>query len=163
MRFVNSYREMTRIPEPEIETCGVAALFGRIDRLMAEDAEARGVRIESRVEPETLEISADPELMEQALINLMRNALDASEGRPDSLVSTTAEIDRSGRVVLAVADNGSGLTEEARKNLFVPFFTTKRQGTGVGMSIVRQIIRLHRGTIGIESTPDEGTVVSLRF
>jgi nitrogen fixation/metabolism regulation signal transduction histidine kinase len=163
VRFVNSYREMTRIPEPEIETCGVAALFERIERLMGEDAQARGVRLERRVEPETLEISADPELMEQALINLMRNALDACEGRPEATVSTRAEIDRSGRVVLAVSDNGSGLTEEARRNLFVPFFTTKRQGTGVGMSIVRQIMRLHRGTIGVESTVDEGTVVSLRF
>ncbi len=163
VRFVNSYREMTRIPEPEIETCSVSSLFARVDRLMGEDASARGVALESAVDPHTLEISADPELIEQALINLMRNALDAAEGRPDALVSTRAQIGRSGRVVLAVKDNGTGLTEEARKNLFVPFFTTKRQGTGVGMSIVRQIMRLHRGTIGVESTPGEGTVVSLRF
>ena len=101
--------------------------------------------------------------MEQALINLVRNALDAVEGRDDARVSTRAKVGLSGQVVLSVEDNGSGLSEEARKNLFVPFFTTKRQGTGVGMSIVRQIMRLHRGTIGGESTSGEGTVVSLRF
>jgi nitrogen fixation/metabolism regulation signal transduction histidine kinase len=163
MRFVNSYREMTRIPEPEIEICAVEELFARIDQLMRPDATERGVALHCEVEPRTLEINADVELMEQALINLLRNALDATEGHDQAAVWTRAAVGRSGQVVLSVHDNGSGLTEEARNNLFVPFFTTKRQGTGVGMSIVRQIIRLHRGTIGVESAPGEGTTISLRF
>ncbi len=162
-RFVNSYREMTRIPEPELSTCSVARLFDRTRRLMHDEAVERDARIEAEVDPESLEITADPELVEQALINLVRNALEALEGRADPVVELAAGVDRSGQVVLTVTDNGPGLTPDAHRNLFVPFFTTKKTGSGVGMSVVRQIMRLHHGTVGAESEPDDGMVVSLRF
>jgi nitrogen fixation/metabolism regulation signal transduction histidine kinase len=162
-RFVNSYREMTRLPEPEIETCSVLQLLGRTAHLMHEDAAASGAEIVVDVDPKSLEINADPELLEQALINLVRNALDAVRGRQEPAVRLQARVERSGQVVLAVSDNGCGLTAEARRNLFVPFFTTKKAGNGIGMSVVRQIVRLHRGSVGVESEENVGTTVSLRF
>jgi len=162
-RFVNSYRRMTRIPEPEISTCSVVRLLGRTSQLMADEAAARGVAMSVDVDPETLEINADEELVEQALINLVRNALDATVGREEPAVGLSGRVGRSGQVVIAVVDNGVGLTDDARRNLFVPFFTTKKEGSGVGMSVVRQIMRLHRGTVGVESEAGVGTTSSLRF
>ena len=162
-RFVNSYRRLTRIPDPQLTTCPVLPLLERTASLMAKEAIERQVRIEIDVDPQSLEISADPELIEQALINLVRNALDAVAGQNAATVELRASIAASGQAVVAVADNGPGLTVEAERNLFVPFFTTKKDGSGVGMSVVRQIMRLHRGTLGVDSERKVGTVVSLRF
>ncbi len=162
-RFVNSYRQMTRIPDPEISLCVVAQILGRTMQLMQDEVVERGIEVSAEVDPQSLEINADPELVEQALINLVRNALEAVEGLKEPVIRLSAQAGKPGQVVIAVADNGSGFTEEAQRNLFVPFFTTKKQGNGVGMSIVRQIMRSHCGTVGVECDPKAGTVVSLRF
>ena len=114
------------------------------------------------VDPPSLELTADPGQVEQVLINLLGNACDAAGGRAGARVDLTASMDR-GRVVIEVGDNGPGIVEEALDKLFIPFFTTKQDGSGIGLSLCRQIMRLHRGTISARSEPEVRTVFSLRF
>ena len=96
------------------------------------------------------------------LINLLGNACEAAGGQAGARVELTASMDR-GRVVIEVADNGPGIVEEALDRIFIPFFTTRQEGSGIGLSLCRQIMRLHRGTISARSEPGVRTVFSLRF
>ena len=108
------------------------------------------------VEPETLEIAADIELLDQALINLARNAIEALRDTPDGRIGLSARRDPDGRVAIVVADNGPGIVPDQRKKIFVPFFTTKRQGSGVGLTRVRQIATAHDATVDVLETREGG-------
>ena len=163
LRFVESYRRLTRLPTPVLQRVKVVELFGRVEQLMRPDLERRGVSLAHAVAPQRLELDADPDLLEQVLINLIRNAVDAVTEAEKPAVCLRGEIHSNGRVTLVVADNGHGMDEEVRETIFVPFFTTKRHGTGIGLSIVRQIMRSHGGTVSVRSTPGEGTEFRLTF
>ena len=130
---------------------------------MAPELERRNITFEQSISPSTLELSADLELLEQALINLVRNAIDAVVDVSSPRIRLIAENSPTGNVILSIADNGHGMDEQVRENIFVPFFTTKRHGTGVGLSLVRQIMRSHEGNVGVQSAPDEGTAIRLSF
>jgi signal transduction histidine kinase len=134
--------------------------FIRLQRLLAGELATRNIALTLAVEPETLEIAADAELLDQALINLMRNAMEAL--RDGGRIRLCAH-QEGGRVVIAVADNGPGIAAEQREKVFVPFFTTKRQGSGVGLTLVRQIATVHNGSVHIADTDGGGTTVSMRF
>ena len=161
--FVDNYRRLTRVPAPSLRSFPAAELLARVAQLMHPELERRGIAVAQSVLPRNLEITADPDLLEQALINLLRNAIDAVAEADAPQVRLTAEIDSAGHAVLAVHDNGQGMDEQVRQNIFVPFFTTKKHGTGVGLSLVRQIMRSHHGSVGVQSAPGEGTAVRLRF
>jgi signal transduction histidine kinase len=130
---------------------------------MNEPASAQQARLEFTCTPETLELNADPELLEQALINLVKNALDAVVGVNRARIGLTAELRERGAIVLTVADNGCGIDAENLEHIFVPFFTTKRGGNGIGMTIVRQIVTQNGGAIRVTSAPGTGTTVLLTF
>jgi signal transduction histidine kinase len=115
------------------------------------------------VEPETLEIPADMDLLDQALINLVRNAIEALRDVPAGRITLSARRHPDGRVIIAVADNGPGIAADQRDKIFVPFFTTKRQGSGVGLTLVRQIATAHGATVDVSQTPGGGATVSLKF
>jgi two-component system, NtrC family, nitrogen regulation sensor histidine kinase NtrY len=161
--FVNAYRSLTRIPRPEFRIFSVAELFDNVCRLMAPDMEASGIQITTRIHPERLDVTADPELIEQVLINLVKNAKEAVAGVPSAKIELTAFIDQRGRVVIQVIDNGPGIVEEAIDKIFIPFFTTKKEGSGIGLSLSRQIMRQHGGTLSVFSEPDHRTVFTIRF
>jgi len=97
------------------------------------------------------------------LINLLLNAIQAVQNQRDVRIELTARMDARGRILVQVADNGPGIIEEALEKVFIPFFTTKQDGSGIGLSVSRQIMRLHRGTIGVQSKPNVETVFALRF
>ena len=107
-------------------------------------------------------MTADPEQVEQILINLLSNAREATAGRAGARVDLTAHLAHD-KVVVEVADNGPGIVEEALGKVFIPFFTTKPEGSGIGLSLCRQIMRLHRGSISARSEPGVRTVFALRF
>jgi two-component system, NtrC family, nitrogen regulation sensor histidine kinase NtrY len=163
VRFVESYRRLTRVPQPSLRRLAVDELLDRVVQLMKPELERRGIAVSQSVAPRNLEIVADPDLLEQVLINLLRNALDALATAADPEVRVHAAIDAGGHAVIAVEDNGHGMDEQVRQNIFVPFFTTKQNGTGIGLSLVRQIMRSHHGSVGVQSAPGEGTAVRLRF
>jgi two-component system, NtrC family, nitrogen regulation sensor histidine kinase NtrY len=115
------------------------------------------------VTPETLEISADIELLDQALINLVRNAIEALRDTAEGRIVLSAQRDPDGRVAIAVADNGPGIAPDQLEKIFVPFYTTKRQGSGVGLTLVRQIATAHGASVDVAQTPGGGATVRLRF
>lgn len=162
LQFVDAYRDLTRVPAPDFQITPVSGLFERVTQLMAHQFQEAGVELVHAVDPPSLEVTADPGQVEQVLINLLRNACDAAGGREGARVELTASMDRD-RVVIDVADNGTGIVEEALDKLFIPFFTTKQDGSGIGLSLCRQIMRLHRGTISARSEPGVRTEFSLRF
>ena len=163
LRFVESYRSLTRLPTPKLRAFPVRELLDSVSRLMQEQAQRRGLALACRCHPATLELYADPEMLEQALINLVRNALDAVAEARAPAVELLAELQERGKVALVVRDNGCGIEKENLENIFIPFFTTKRGGSGIGMSVVRQIVRLNGGSINVLSEPGRGTAVILTF
>jgi signal transduction histidine kinase len=121
------------------------------------------IRFERIVEPETLELTADPNLMQQVMINLVLNAIHAVNGRKEPCIRISASLSPENTIIITVEDNGVGITEEAMEKIFIPFFTTNKQGSGIGLSLSRRILRKHNATISARSEPDKGTVFTLRF
>ena len=162
LHFVEAYRGLTRVPAPSFEIVSVAGLFARVEQLMRPQFVKSAVELRLQVDPPSLELTADPEQVEQILINLLRNAREATAHRAGAGVDLTAYMARD-KVVIEVADNGPGIVAEALGKVFIPFFTTKRDGSGIGLSLCRQIMRLHRGAIAVRSEPGVRTVFALRF
>ncbi len=162
LHFVEAYRDLTRVPAPSFEIVPVAGLFARVEQLMRPQFAESAVELHTEVNPPSLELTADPEQVEQILINLLRNAREATAGRAEARVDLTAHLAHD-KVVVEVADNGPGIVEEALGKVFIPFFTTKPDGSGIGLSLCRQIMRLHRGSISARSEPGVRTVFALRF
>ncbi len=161
--FVQNHRRLTRRMEASPSELPVSRVFARLQRLMNEDFAARGIRLELRVEPAELEVTADAELLDQALINLVRNAMDAVRDRPDAVIALSAERDGTDGVILTVDDNGPGIAPALRDKVFVPFFTTRRDGNGVGLTLVRQIAMAHGGSVSLAEAPIGGMRVRLRL
>ena len=163
LHFVDAYRNLALIPKPNFQIFLIKELFERIRKLMQANIEQNSIQFRVNVEPETLELTADPELIEQVLINLLLNAFQSVKGRKGARIELNALLDGRGRIIIQVGDNGPGISEENQEKIFIPFFTTKEDGSGIGLSLSRQIIRLHHGSIGVYSEPDIQTVFTLRF
>jgi two-component system nitrogen regulation sensor histidine kinase NtrY len=160
MTFVERYRTATETPEPRPQIFAAQRLISGVDALMAADLKSRGVALDARIEREDLTINADPDLLDQAVINLVRNAADACAGAVDARVDLACR-QEGDQVVISVTDNGSGLSETARTQLFVPFFTTKAGGSGIGLSVARQIALAHHGQLTAADRSPHGTVFVL--
>ena len=158
MRFVLRYRELLKVPQPDAKAVCVDAALRGVVMLMA--ADLAGIDVEVDVSPASLEVIADPALLDQVLVNVLRNAIDAVAGRERPAIRLTAGLEL-GRTVIRIADNGPGIDEELREQVFVPFFTTKRDGSGIGLSLCRQVMNAHGGEIAIDG--EEGTTVHLVF
>jgi len=139
LHFVQNHRRLTKHLVTQIEVAPIQRIFARLRRLLANDLAARDIHLTMSVTPESLEVAADIELLDQALINLVRNAIEALRDTAEGRIVLSAQRDPDGRVAIAVADNGPGIAPDQREKIFVPFFTTKRQGSGVGLTLVRQI------------------------
>ncbi|MBN2289038.1 MAG: GHKL domain-containing protein [Candidatus Glassbacteria bacterium] len=163
LNFVENYRKITRLPKPEFQTFPVVELFERIRKLMQSEIEKKDIAFQVKAEIEGLKLTADPDLIEQVIINLLRNSVDAVKDRPDARIDLTARADSSGRPLIQVTDNGPGIEEDIQEKIFIPFFTTKKEGSGIGLSLSQQIMRLHRGNISVQLKQKEHTSFVLRF
>jgi two-component system nitrogen regulation sensor histidine kinase NtrY len=163
LTFIENYRKLTRIPKPDFKIVPVKDLFERVEHLMKDQLEAHAIKFSIQIDPLSLELTADPALIEQVLINLCKNAVEALNGVDNPKIKLKAGTDGLGNPVIKVIDNGRGIPEEVTERVFIPFFTTKPQGSGIGLSLSRQIIRLHKGSIGVTSTPNEKTEFKVRF
>ncbi|MBU0985475.1 MAG: PAS domain-containing protein [candidate division Zixibacteria bacterium] len=161
--FVEAYRNLTRIPQPQFQIVAVGDLIDRTMRLIRARDDIRGLTFITQVDPATLELTADPDLVEQVLLNLTINAVQALRDKADGTIAVSARLGDRGQVLIHVEDNGPGIPATACDRLFVPFYTTKPQGSGIGLSLSRQIMRLHKGDITVTSVPDQSTVFTLRF
>ena len=163
LHFVQNHRRLTKRLATQIEVTPVRRVFARLQRLLGNDLAARDIQMTTSVEPEALEIAVDADLLDQALINLVRNSIEALRDTPTGRIDLTARRDADGHIAIAVADNGPGIAPDQREKVFVPFYTTKRQGSGIGLTIVRQVATAHGASVDISPTPGGGATVSVRF
>ena len=159
--FVESYRKFTRIPRPERELINLNELIQRAVILSSTEPNFPEVTIDVCIEPEDLKVFADPNLMGQVLLNLMKNAFYALRGREDAHITLSAEHGPTGKVLIRVRDNGPGISPEIMNEIFVPFFTTKEEGSGIGLSVSRQIMRMHGGNLKVSSIEGKETVFTI--
>ncbi|GAB3538439.1 sensor histidine kinase [Pontibacter brevis] len=163
IHFVNDFRNLTTIAVPQLSHFNVTELLREIKTLLREQLVAKQVTLQLEVPSDSLILSADRAMIEQVLINLVKNAMEAVQEQPEGKVLLRAYHDERSRISIEVADNGHGMTPEAMAKIFIPFFTTKKTGSGIGLSLSRQIMRLHKGTISVQSELGKGTTFLLRF
>jgi len=163
IRFVQDFRNLTHIPKPKIVEVKAEEMLKEITTLLNTEITHNNINYKTKVEPATLTIMADKELIEQVLINLIKNAFQAFDEQTNRIVEVTATLSDKSRPVISVKDNGNGIDEEAIEKIFIPFFTTKKTGSGIGLSLSRQIMRKHQGTLSVKSKLDEGTEFQMKF
>lgn len=162
IKFVDSYRAMTRFPEPKFTSIDIAAFFGKLVQLTKALDCGQNIQFKTSIKGVN-HILADEELLMQAMINIVKNACEAMCNHSDNYIEIMASVNAENNPVISIKDNGKGIPHEIQERMFVPFFTTKENGSGIGLSVCRQIMRLQNGSVGIKSTPGKGTVVSLIF
>ena len=163
LKFVDAYRNLTKVPIPNFGIININNLFRRIKTLLADEITKRNLSFNISVEPPNLEITADSDQIEQILINLILNSMYALEERENPSIVLRGFIDRSSHGVIQVIDNGPGIPEEIIEKIFIPFYTTRKGGSGIGLSLSQQIMRAHRGNIRVNSVLGKETIFTLRF
>ena len=164
IRFVSDFRNLTRIPEPKLAEEKVSKVIDHILILLKHEMDQKGIQLNLSIEPSDLSFMIDKELLDQVLINILQNAIHAlEENQGTKFIILKAFLNEYDRPTLVIRDNGSGIDEEALSKIFIPFFTTKKQGSGIGLSLSKQIMRKHGGAINVKSVMNEGTEFTLRF
>jgi two-component system nitrogen regulation sensor histidine kinase NtrY len=154
--FTEHYKSFTSLPEPVPEKVDASGFFESLELFFHDDLERLKIKINRQVEEENLNAWADKGLLEQAFINLVRNSMEAMEARENGIITLNA-YHQNGRVLMEISDNGPGISADIQPQVFIPFFTTKPTGTGIGMSIVRKIVIMSGGSIKFNSEPGKGT------
>lgn len=163
IHFVKEFRSLTHIPKPKPENFQVGQLLEEVAILHKKELSEKGIKLECSVNPTDITISADKILTEQVIINLLKNAIQAFDEGEDKVITLKAYYNEKMRPVISVKDNGTGIDPEALEKIFIPFFTTKKTGSGIGLSLSRQIMRQHQGTLTVKSTVGVGTEFKMRF
>jgi signal transduction histidine kinase len=163
LHFVDTYRNLTKIPKPNFSIFKVEKLFDNIYRLLEMEIDKYNIDCQISINPESIELSADEQLIEQVLINLIKNSIHALENTENPTLELKAFLNKRGRISIQVSDNGQGIIKEVLDKIFIPFFTTKPKGSGIGLSLSKQILRLHGGTITAQSEPNVRTSFTLTF
>ncbi len=162
IKFIDAYREYTSLPKPVITSVRLKDLIEKVAQLLKTDLKKTHIDFHYECSSEYLTIQADAEMIEQVLINLLKNAVEALSETEKPILRLIGRYDEN-VVKIEVIDNGSGIIKEAIDQIFVPFYTTKRTGSGIGLSLSRQIMQMHNGSINVESEPDVKTIFTLRF
>ena len=163
LKFAETYRNLSKIATPTLSTVSVRDLFEGIRQLMQYGLQQKGIALEVFIKEPNLTLEADPRLIEQVLINLILNAAEAVKERLQPRIQLSAFPGNNDRTAIEVIDNGTGIPPEVVANIFVPFFTTKKNGSGIGLSLSKQIMQLHKGSIRVHSTEGQGSVFHLQF
>lgn len=162
IKFIDAYREYTSLPNPKLKTILLKNLIEKVSMLMRQEMKNHHIDFHYECRSEYLTIQADEEMIEQVLINLLKNSAEAVANKEHARVELIGRYDGS-HIKIEVMDNGTGIIPEAIERIFVPFYTTKKTGSGIGLSLSRQIMQLHNGTLTVESEPDVKTVFTMRF
>lgn len=163
INFVENYRSLTKIPKPNFKIFEIKSLFENIKVLLKEELDKEHITLKSTISPESLQIIGDEQLIEQVLLNLVRNSIHALENKQNKEIKFNAFNNNRDKITIQVIDNGQGIIKEVLDKIFIPFFTTKPKGSGIGLSLSKQIMRLHGGSISIQSEPDVETCCTLTF
>jgi signal transduction histidine kinase len=161
LEFVDKYRRLTLLPEPRPEMFSVERMFRKCKQLM--ESGIRGnIEFIIKVDPVDLSMTADQSQIEQVLINLIKNAVESIGNSGKGTICLTG-LNIDGAILIKVEDNGVGISDEIAEDIFVPFYTTKQNGSGIGLSLSKQIMQNHNGNISVNSVPAKGAEFTLRF
>ncbi|SHN08637.1 Histidine kinase-, DNA gyrase B-, and HSP90-like ATPase [Cyclobacterium lianum] len=163
INFVSDFRSLAHIPLPRFTAIKIRDLFDQMDILLQNQLESQQVTLHKQITPGDLLLFADCSQIEQVLINLTQNSIHAVENEDTKNIYLRAFIDDNGKIIIEVEDSGKGIEEEALNKIFIPFFTTKKKGSGIGLSLSKQIMRRHKGNIQVRSSLGKGAVFKLIF
>jgi nitrogen fixation/metabolism regulation signal transduction histidine kinase len=158
LSFTEAYQNLTRIPSPEFKTVDVKSFLERISLLHEKDMQHCGINFQLRINKDVRHVIADPSLLEQVLINLIKNARESVEGIKDPSITIFAGTTIEGQTMIDIMDNGIGIPDDLLDRIFVPFFTTKEHGFGIGLNLSQQILQMHKGSLSVSSKPGEGSI-----
>jgi nitrogen fixation/metabolism regulation signal transduction histidine kinase len=163
LKFTETYRNLNKITKANLAKVYISELFENIHRLMQPTLLQKNIEATIILKEPLLSVEIDAGLIEQVLINLILNAIDAVKANPDPKIVLSAYTDNDNKIIIKIADNGTGMDEEVLDKIFVPFFSTKKNGNGIGLSLCKQIMLVHKGSITVQSIENEGTAFYLRF
>lgn len=163
MDFVDKYRSISNLPKPKFAHLELKPLCERIELLFAERAKQEQVDFTVELHPQELVLTADESLLEQVIINLVSNAFDAVQDRETRKVTIQAALTDEGATTIRISDTGYGISKEVIDNIFTPFYTTKENGSGIGLTLSRQLARLNQGSLSVSSLENEGSQFTLSF
>lgn len=163
LEFIDNYRTITKLPKPKFELVKTKIFLANIVQLFNKEFKEKNIVVELQVSPEDHSFEVDKGMIEQVIINLLKNSLEALEEISNPKIKLIASTDENQKVKIKLIDNGSGISQEMMDNIFIPFFTTKEKGSGIGLSLSRQIMHLHGGAISVKSEPNVETVFTLNF
>ena len=161
MKFTEAYKTLSRIPPPDIKPIQSDELIHRIEILFKSQTEEKNIDFKAETLSELWSFMCDIELLDMVFINLIKNSMEALENSEEPQIRITISKYEEERALIEVKDNGAGMTEEIISQIFIPFYTTKRKGSGIGLSLSNQIIRLHGGTIAVDSKPGIGSIFTI--
>ena len=159
MEFTESFRHLSYLPHPEKRRFALTEMLRNLEELLQSDFRERGIRFMLQCVPDPIETDGDPNQLSQVFLNLLKNAMQALEGQADGRI--ILRVRRADRLQVEIEDNGPGIPEEIREQIFIPFFTTKTEGSGIGLSLCKQIIRQHDGHLSIRESRPGQTIFSL--
>lgn len=162
LRFVNAYKDFTKAPELILSQVDIGDLIEQVLSLLGPDMERNRITLEKSGVKDHFMAKVDASWLEQVVINVIRNAIDALENTAGPEIKIEA-LQKGSKNYISVVDNGQGMDKETLDKIFIPFFTTKKSGTGIGLSLSRQIMKLHKGSLTVTSEPDKGTVVLMEW
>jgi signal transduction histidine kinase len=163
LKFAETYRNLNKITAPTVKKVYVRDLFENLHQLMQPTLAQKNIDIEIILKDPDLILEVDTNLVEQVLINLVVNAIEAVKDQKDPRIILSSYLNNNKKTVIKVADNGIGMQEELMEKIFIPFFSTKKSGSGIGLSLCKQIMMLHKGNINVQSKEGEGTAFMLQF
>ncbi len=163
IQFVKEFRSLTSIPKPKPSQINVSNLFEEVSVLHRKEFTENNIELTTEIYPRDLTITADKNMIEQVVINLVKNAIQSFDEQPNRKIHLKGFVNEKSRPIISIRDNGTGIDPVALEKIFIPFFTTKKSGSGIGLSLSRQIMRQHQGTLNVKSEVGVGTEFFMRF
>ncbi|HWC55291.1 MAG TPA: HAMP domain-containing sensor histidine kinase [Chitinophagaceae bacterium] len=163
LKFAETYRSLNKITKLNLKKIYVRDIFENLLQLMQPTLEQKNIELETILKDTDISLEVDTDLLEQVMINLMLNAIEAVKDKPDPRIILSAYTSSNHKTIIKVADNGNGMPAELLDKIFIPFFSTRKNGSGIGLSLCKQIMMLHKGNIQVQSVEGEGTAFLLQF
>jgi two-component system nitrogen regulation sensor histidine kinase NtrY len=163
LKFTESYRSLNKITKLDLNKILVRNMFENLNSLMRPTLEKKHIELEIILRDPALAIEADINLIDQVMINLLVNAIEAVKDKPEPRITLSAEAKANNKILVKIMDNGLGMPPELLDKIFIPFFSTRKTGSGIGLSLCKQIMLLHKGNIQVQSTEGKGATFILQF
>ncbi|MBS4063139.1 MAG: HAMP domain-containing histidine kinase, partial [Chitinophagaceae bacterium] len=163
LKFAETYRNLNKITTLNVKKILVRDLFENLNQLMQPTLEQKKIELDIILKDPAITLEADTNLIEQVLINLVVNAIEAVKEKEQPVITLSAQVNSNNKTVIRVSDNGTGMPAEVLDKIFIPFFSTRKTGSGIGLSLCKQIMLLHKGSIQVQSKDGEGSAFMLVF